>query len=250
MARQAVLPLSAVPTLVPTLVPELPVLSPVGSRIPRLKPTDPRRDATSGVAGALEVWLRRAARRGDPLVLGTAEDPYEPSAEGRSPLAALRHHEGLEVSVTTRSPEILRDLDLLVDLDRRCSVTVSMVLAALDPFLVRRLEPQAAEPKARLRAVARLAAEGIAVRIVCAPLRFGLNDSERALRPLFAAAREAGAQDVVPALDRPTRFARLRGVFALRPQQRPHRADFDTHLAVFRRLRLEHGFPRPMAGRG
>ena len=249
MARQAVLPLSTVPTIVPTLVPELPVLSPAGSRIPRLKPTDPRRDAVAaapGAAGALEVWLRRAARRGDPLVLGTAEDPYEPAAEGRSPLAALRHHEGLEVSVTTRSPEILRDLDLLVDLDRRCSVTVSMVLAALDPFLVRRLEPQAAEPKARLRAVARLAAEGIAVRVVCAPLRFGLNDSERALRPLFAAAREAGAQDVVPALDRPTRLARLRGVFALRP----HQADFDTNLAVFRRLRLEHGFPRPMVGRG
>jgi hypothetical protein len=245
MAHQAVLPLSASPTIVPAIPGTLSPL-PAASRIPRLKPTDPRRDATPGGAGALEVWLRRAARRGDPVTLGTAEDPYETPAEGPSPLAALRRHEGLEVSLTTRSPEILRDLDLLVDLDRRCSVTVSMVLAALDPFLVRRLEPQAAEPKARLRAVARLAAEGIAVRIVCAPLRFGLNDSERALRPHFAAAREAGAQDVVPAPDRPTRFARLRGVLSLRPVP----ADFDTHLAVFRRLRLEHGFPRPMAGRG
>ena len=242
MARQAVLPLSVVPAI-PDIVF---ASSPAASRIPRLKPTDPRRDATSGVAGALEIWLRRAARRGDPIALGTAEDPYEPAAEGRSPLAALRQHEGLEVSVITRSPEILRDLDLLVDLDRRCSVTVSMVLAALDPFLVRRLEPQAADPKARLRAVARLAAEGIAVRIVCAPLRSGLNDSERALRPLFAAAREAGAQDVVPAPDRPTRFARLRDALARRPSP----AHFEAHLSVFRRLRLEHGFPPSMAGRG
>ncbi len=247
MARQAVLPLSAAPATALAIVPDIvPAPSPAGSRIPRLKPTDPRRDAASGVAGALEVWLRRAARRGDPIALGTAEDPYEPVAEGKSPLAALRQHEGLEVSVITRSPEILRDLDLLVDLDRRCSVTVGMVLAALDPFLVRRLEPQAAEPKARLRAVARLAAEGIAVRIVCAPLRSGLNDTERALRPLFAAAREAGAQDVVPAPDRPTRLARLRDVLA----RRPSLAHFDAHLAVFRRLRLEHGFPRPVAGRG
>jgi len=247
MASQAVLPLSAALTIVPAIDPDiLSGSSPAASRIPRLKPTDPRRDAMPGAPGALEVWLRRAARRGDPIALGTAEDPYEPAAEGKSPLAALRQHEGLEVSVITRSPEILRDLDLLVDLDRRCSVAVGMVLAALDPFLVRRLEPQAAEPKARLRAVARLAAEGIAVRIVCAPLRFGLNDTERALRPLFAAAREAGAQDVVPAPDRPTRFARLRGVLARRPSP----AHFDAHLAVFRRLRLEHGFPRPMAGRG
>lgn len=248
MAHQAALPLTAVPALGPDL---LALPSPAASRIPRLKPTDPRRDAApgaAGAAGALDIWLRRAARRGDPIALGTAEDPYAPSAEAgvRSPLASLRQHEGLEVSVITRSPEILRDLDLLVDLDRRCSVTVGMVLAALDPFLVRRLEPEAADPKARLRAVTRLAAEGLAVCIVCAPLRSGLNDSERALRPLFAAAREAGAQDVVPASDRPTRFARLRGVLSLRS----HQADADAHLAVFRRLRLEHGFPRPVAGRG
>lgn len=240
MSRQAALPLVAVPT--PSFIPRIETLGPVSSQ----------QKAVAGswinpAVSALETVLHRAARRGEPVSLGTAEDPYAPPADSRSPLAALRQSEGLEVAVTTRSPEILRDLDLLVDLDRRCSVTVDMVLAALDPFLVRRLEPGAPDPKARLRAVARLAAEGIAVRLVCTPLREGLNDKEGALRPLFAAAREAGALDVVPVQDRPLRFARLR---ALSRWHLPESAGFDARLAVFRRLRLEHGFPRPVAGRG
>jgi DNA repair photolyase len=180
------------------------------------------------------------------VVLGTAEEPYN----GGASLASLLRFEGLEVSITARSPEILRDLDVLVELDRKSSVTVDMVLAAVDPFLSRRLEPRleqkTADPKARLQAVARLAAEGIAVRVLCAPLRSGLNDGERALRPLFAAARQAGAWDVLAeAPARRSRLARLRGALAGRPTPTP-----DGNLDIFHRLRLEFGFPRPSAGRG
>jgi DNA repair photolyase len=162
--------------------------------------------------------------------------------------------EGLEVSITTRSPKIVDDLDLLVELDRRCSVSVDVTLASLDPFLVRRLEPGApggADARARLRMVARLAAEGIAVRLVCTPWRPGLNDGEPALRALVAAARQAGAQDVVPGplSARPSRLARLRGALTGRAAAViPEGAE--AGLAVLRRLRLEYGFPRLVAGRG
>jgi DNA repair photolyase len=240
MSRQATLPLVAVPA--PTSIPRIEALAPAAFR------REPGAGWVNPAASALETVLRRAARRGEPVPLGTAEDPYTPPAEGRSPVEALRQHEGLEVTVTTRSPEILRDLERLVDLDRRCSVTVDMVLAALDPFLVRRLEPGAPDPKARLRAVARLAAEGIAVRIVCTPLRAGLNDQESALRRLFAAACESGALDVVLPHERPTGLARLRGALSRRPLSAP--AGFDSLLLLFRRLRLEHGFPKQVAGRG
>jgi DNA repair photolyase len=159
--------------------------------------------------------------------------------------------EGLNVSIATRSPKILDDLDLLVELDRRCSVSVDVTLAALDPFLVRRLEPGAADARSRLRMVARLAVEGIAVRLVCTPWRPGLNDGEPALRALVAAARQAGAQDVVPGplSARPSRLARLRGAFTGRATAVvPEGAE--AGLAVLRRLRLEYGFPRLVAGRG
>lgn len=169
-----------------------------------------------------ERRLRRAALRGRPVVLGTPAAPYVPG--GRSPLAALEGVEGLEISVVTRSPEITGELGLLADLDRRCSVTVDLLLDPEDPA-----------PRARLDAVSRLAAEGIAVRVLCR-LVDGVNDGEAALRKMLAAARDAGASDVHP-------------LAAPHSRLRPHR-ETGAALDTFRRLRLEYGFPRQMPGRG
>jgi DNA repair photolyase len=180
-----------------------------------------------------ERRLRRAALRGRPVVLGTPAAPYVPG--GRSPLAALEGVEGLEISVVTRSPEITGELGLLADLDRRCSVTVDLLLPAADALLAWKLDPEGPAPRARLDAVARLAAEGIAVRVLCR-LVDGVNDGEAALRKLLAAARDAGASDVHSL---PTPHSRLR----------PHR-ETGAALDTFRRLRLEYGFPRQMPGRG
>ena len=166
--------------------------------------------------------LLRAARRGGPVALGTPDAPYEPA--GRSPLAALEGVEGLEVTVVTRSAEIATELDLLADLDRRCSVTVEMVVPATDPVLAWKLE-----------AVSRLAAEGIAVRVLC-PLVAGATDGEPALRKLLGAARDAGAWDV-----------RDFAAPGSRPRLSLRRKTADD---TFLRLRLEYGFPRQMTGRG
>lgn len=226
-------------------LPLLPCPAGIQPAAPRLVPSS--FSATSFDA-ALELRLRRLARRGSPIALGSVESPYVPEPGSRSPLAVLTPFDGLQVTVTTRSPRFLDDLDRLVDLDRRHAVTVDVVLAAIDPFLVRRLEPQAPDARTRLRMVARLAAEGIAVRLVCAPWRPGLNDGEPGLRALLQAARDAGAQDVLahacPASA--SRLARLRG--ALKPLV--HSEDAGQGLATLERLRLEHGFPRPVAGRG
>jgi len=222
MSHQAVLPLVSFPPL------------------ERRKPIDP--------PAARDARRHRALRRGNQVALGTTAEPWVPAPD-RPELAALRGFEGLEVAITTRSPEILGDLERLVELDRRCSVTVDMMLAAVDPFLVRRLEPGAADARARLRAVAGLAAEGIAVRILCTPLCAGLNDREPALRAFMAAARDAGAADVLAgtAPEPTSRFVLLRDILTGR---RAPEADLDPRLAGFRRLKLEFGFPRLSAGRG
>jgi DNA repair photolyase len=185
---------------------------------------------------ALERRLRQAIRRGRPVVLGTATAPFSPGASTRPLLTALSRAEGLEISITTRSPLLLRDLELLVDLDRRSVVTVRMMIPTVDPELAERLEPQASTPEARLRAVRQLAEEGIETRIVCSPWLPGQSDREAVWRPLFAAAREAWAYDVLLPRDRRDR--------------RPSPAGRDRRLALFHRLRLEYGFPQPLPGRG
>lgn len=160
---------------------------------------------------ALERRLRKAVLRREPVSLGTIAVPYEPAA-GReaSALALLLKEEGLEVSVTTATPRILRETDLLVDLDRRHSVTVRMIV------------PAGEDPASRMQAVRTLAAEGIATSVLL-PV---------AKRDLLEQAWEAGAWDVE--VDASS-------------SKRSERASL---LEDFRRLRLEHGFPRGVPGRG
>jgi DNA repair photolyase len=227
MSRQATLP----------FVPALPAL-------PGTAQPDP----------AVEVWLRRALLRKEPIVLGTdGADPYsvetlEKTEPGfvRALLQGLARLDGLEVAITTRSPRVLQDLSLLTELDQRHTVRVDIPLAAVDRELAKRIEPREPEPEARLWAVSQLASEGITTRVLVKPILPGVNDGEESLRALFEAALEAGACDVVAG-----------AIPAARPRRLPwgpwgageDRSREDL-LTTIRRLRLEHGFPRSTPGRG
>ncbi len=171
-------------------------------------------------ASRLERRLRTSAGSGRRIVLGTVARPYEPLVLGGAPLAALKRFEGLEIAVTTRSPEIVEQLDLLVELDQRHAVTVDMLIATGDPG--------SADLRERLRAVSTLAAEGLTTRIVVTGLPglvAGRRQAEAWTRRLFEAARESRAFDVAAA-GHATAWSNL-----------------------FRRLRLELGFPRQIPGR-
>jgi DNA repair photolyase len=171
-------------------------------------------------AEAIERRVRRAALRREPVVLGTAAAPYEPPARGESPLRALLPlSDGLEVVITTATPRILGELELLAELDRRHSVTVR-IAAPL---------PATLDPGPRLRAAHDLVAEGISTVLLLVPAQ---ADCEEELRFFLEQAREAEIHDVE------IETANLR------------RADRAPLRAIFRRLRLEHGFPRGVAGRG
>src|SRR5262245_13819431 len=151
---------------------------------------------------AVEPLLRRAMLRREPVVLGAAgTDPYAvetgQAAFVRSLLQSLTRVEGLEVLITTRSPRILQDLSLLIELDQKHAVQVDVPVPAADPELSRRIEPREPEPEARFWAVSQLAAEGITTKVVVKPLLPGVNDGEDALQALFAAAADAGACDIL-----------------------------------------------------
>lgn len=174
----------------------------------------------SDPAEAIERRVRRAALRQEPVVLGTVAAPYDPPARGESPLKALLPlGDGLEVAITTATPRILGDLELLAELDRRHSVTVR-ITAPL---------PTTLDPGPRLRAAHALAAEGITTVLLLVPSK---ADCEEEMRFFLEQAWNAEIHDV----DIETAGLRRAERAALR----------DT----FQRLRLENGFPRGMAGRG
>ncbi len=221
-----------------------------------------------GARRALERRLKRASLAGESIALGTITDPYQPAERRfgvtRSLLEALRTAAGLDLTISTRSPLILRDLDLLAELDRRHTLTVNLTLITADPRLARRIEPDSPDPRARLRALQGLAAEGIAVRLCCAPVLPRIGDTARVVEPLVAAARAAGAFDVagtplsLPPAARLRFWPWLRAEFAdLVPvykrlyRRRAHlrRRDREAVLADLRRQRLRHGFPVDRPGR-
>ena len=96
------------------------------------------------------------------------------------------------VTIVTKGSLILRDLDLLAELAEQRLVAVMISLTTLDDELKRILEPRAAAPKARLRAIRVMREAGIPVGVLCSPMIPMINDSE--LERLLGEAHAAGAQ--------------------------------------------------------
>ena len=137
---------------------------------------------------------------GAPIVIGTATDPYQPAERRfritRGLLESFLPHRGLHLGIITKSPLITRDTDLLVQLAERHTVSIHISLAALEGRLVRRIEARSPAPHARLRALGRLAAAGLDVGLLVAPIVPGVTDGRDQLTALFRAAKEAGARRV------------------------------------------------------
>lgn len=153
-------------------------------------------------ANAPEVLRRELSRpswRREVVALGTATDPYQ-AIEGRYRvtrriLEALRDFR-TPVSIVTRCPMVIRDLDVLSEMASRAEVTVCVSIATLDPARAREIEPTVAPPAQRLRAVRMLVGRGIRTGVLMAPVLPGLTDDAESLSAVIRAAADAGASFV------------------------------------------------------
>jgi DNA repair photolyase len=99
-------------------------------------------------------------------------------------------------SVLTKSPLLLRDLELMLEIAARTSFGASLSIPTLEEKAWRATEPHTPHPRARLEAVAELTRAGIATGVLIAPLMPGINDSPRQVQELLDAATEAGATSI------------------------------------------------------
>jgi DNA repair photolyase len=181
------------------------------------RPSDDRYGRSIRVkTNVVEVLRRELGRRswaGEGVVIGAATDPYQP-AEGRfrltrgciEVLAAARN----PLSIITRGPLIVRDVDVLSEASRRAEVSINVSIPTLDPVIWRRTEPGTAPPHQRLRAIRTLVDAGIDVGVGMAPILPGLSDRPELLADVVKAAREAGATGI------------WAGLLNLRPGTREH----------------------------
>ena len=147
----------------------------------------------------LRAELRKPSWGGEHVALGTNTDPYQ-WVEGRYRLMrgiweAMRDFAN-PCSVLTKSPLVLRDLDLLREIAARTELAANLSVPTLDERAWRATEPHTPHPRKRLEAVAELNRAGIPTGVLVAPLIPGVNDAAEQLEEILTLADEAGATSV------------------------------------------------------
>jgi DNA repair photolyase len=95
------------------------------------------------------------------------------------------------VSVISKSALVERDIDLYLALTEHARFGLSVSLAFSDNATARAIEPWAPSPDRRFKLIETLAAAGVPVGVMCAPIIPGINDSQ--LVPVLERAAAAGA---------------------------------------------------------
>ncbi len=146
---------------------------------------------------AAELLRRELARPGyvpENIAIGVNTDAYQPCERERrltrevlEVLAECRHPYGL----ITKSALIERDIDLIAPMAEQGLAGAAITLTTLDGEIARTLEPRAAAPARRLRAIRTLTEAGIPVSVSVAPIIPFVTEPE--IERILEAAKDAGA---------------------------------------------------------
>lgn len=160
-----------------------------------------------------QLAARARKRQQGFVVLSSATDAYLPLEEKemltRGILELLLEYR-FPVHIITRSTLVLRDLDLLQEINEqavlppdmasyRHKAMITFSFSTIDPVVGRQFEPGAPDPSQRLQALKKCADEGFMTGVSLMPLLPFIGDRPEQLSRLYAAFHEHGARYVFPA---------------------------------------------------
>lgn len=151
---------------------------------------------------ALELLEQALKRKRKPCMIGTGSmtDPYIPLEEElrltRGALELIRDY-GFGVSVLTKSTRVLRDLDLLAEINRRAKAVVQMTLTTHDDRLCRILEPNVSVTSERVAALKAFREAGIPTVVWLDPILPFLNDTRENITRILESCMEAGVRGIL-----------------------------------------------------
>jgi DNA repair photolyase len=128
------------------------------------------------------------------IAVGVNTDAYQPCERERRitrQVLEVLHECNHPVGLITKSALIERDIDLLAPMAQKQLACAAITLTTLDPAISRTLEPRAAAPARRLRAIRTLTEAGIPVSVSVAPIIPFVTEPE--IEKILEAARDAGA---------------------------------------------------------
>ena len=155
------------------------------------------------IAERLDRELFRRSWNGGPVNLGGITDSYQP-CEARFQLmpdiwrVLIKHRTPCIIS--TKSSLILRDYDLVERLAAMTFVNVACTVTTLDADIAGRIEPRAARPANRLEVLQAFARTKATIGLHMMPIIPHLTGGKENIERLHQAAKEAGADYVLPGL--------------------------------------------------
>jgi len=150
-------------------------------------------------ADILEEQLRRK-RRPSMISTGSMCDPYIPLEEKlqvtRECLEVIERH-GFGIALLTKSTLVLRDLDILQDINRHAKCVVQTTFTTYDEKLCRMLEPHVATTFERFEMLQEMHRAKIPTVVWLGPFLPYINDSEDNLRGILDYCVKAHVQGIL-----------------------------------------------------
>ena len=157
-------------------------------------------------ADLLDIELKKKRKKGT-VGTGAMSDPYMPIEKEymltRKCLEIIAKHR-FPVHMTTKSNMILRDIDILEEINK-IYVGIAMTITTPDDSLAKKTEPYAPMPSERYKALGILSTLGIETSITMMPLLPFINENPKDMIELVKKANDAGVKYIYASFGMTTR---------------------------------------------
>ncbi|MGM0123765.1 hypothetical protein IGI37_001139 [Enterococcus sp. AZ194] len=151
---------------------------------------------------AIELLEAALKRKRTKCMIGTGSmtDPYIPIEHKlqhvRKTLMLVEKY-GFGITLITKSSRVLRDLDLLKQINQQTKAVVQMTLTTYDEQLCRKIEPHASSTKERFETLKVLRDEGIPTIVWLCPILPFINDTKENLEGILNYCIEAKVKGIL-----------------------------------------------------
>jgi DNA repair photolyase len=150
-------------------------------------------------SNAKELLQKELAKLSPDIInCGDWQQPAEDKFRLSRDMLKVVHESGFPLLIIERSPLVTRDLDLLIEINKKAWVGVVFSVSSLDSKLKQVLEPRSPGPKRRLQAMEQLAQAGIQVGTALMPIFPLIGDDKAHLEEVIQATKDHGGSFIIP----------------------------------------------------
>jgi len=153
-------------------------------------------------ADAISIMDKELSKKREKVILttGAMNDPYISMPESleltRNALKTIYKH-GFGVSLLTKSTNVLRDIELIKDINHRYKAIVQMTVTTFDDEIAKKIEPNVSLPSERFACLKQFSKAGINTGLWMTPILPFITDTEENIKEIVKSAHQAGVKFIV-----------------------------------------------------